>query len=200
MGLVFDSKLTWDEQVTKAVQGANKSLQALKIISKYFTQKEMVKLVTAFFYSKLYYNSQVWLIPSLKQDLKNKLNSVSGRALRICHQNKNITSIKTLHKDTNRATVKMWLDYCHAILLYDTIKKEIPEEEWIGLQLLQQNNRRSEFIYLTSNENYRVGKNKISNRLDQLSGKIKYTDLDMTRDSFKKKYKTLFIEEELKKL
>ena len=45
-----------------------------------------------------------------------------------------------------------------------------------------------------------MGKNKISNRLDQLSGKIKYTDLDMTRDSFKKKCKALFIEEQLMKL
>ena len=48
LGFVFDSKLPWDEQVTKPILGANKSLQALNIISKYFMQKEMVKLATAF--------------------------------------------------------------------------------------------------------------------------------------------------------
>ena len=37
-------------------------------------------------------------------------------------------------------------------------------------QSCKQNHSRPEFLFLTSHENYKVGKNKISNGLNQLSG------------------------------
>ncbi len=52
LGLIFDSKLNWYHQ-TVAIEKANKAKQALRMISRYFSAQEMVKLSTALFYSRL---------------------------------------------------------------------------------------------------------------------------------------------------
>ena len=54
LGITFDSKLQWTSQVSRAIKGANKSLQAIKLIRKYFTRNEIIQLLTSYFYSKLY--------------------------------------------------------------------------------------------------------------------------------------------------
>ena len=53
----FDSKLKWNEHVEMAIKGANVSLFGIKMIKKYFTPIEVRNLITAIFFSKLYY---VW--------------------------------------------------------------------------------------------------------------------------------------------
>ena len=93
-----------------------------------------------FFYSCLYYGSQVWLIPSLKGVLKSKLFSAAGAALRLLTKD---SSFKDLHKEFNRATSTQFQKYTTAVSLYDLIKKEIPEDEWINLQFNIQNDRRN---------------------------------------------------------
>ena len=42
-----------------AIEKANKAKQALRILSRYFSTDEMLKL--ALFYSRLYYGAKVWL-------------------------------------------------------------------------------------------------------------------------------------------
>ena len=74
LGIVFDTKLQWNEHVNYAIGGANTAKQALHLIAKYFTTaEEMVKLSTAFFYGKLYYGVKVWLMSILHSNLKKKL-------------------------------------------------------------------------------------------------------------------------------
>jgi hypothetical protein len=59
LGVIFDSKLQWTEHVSKAVQKSNRSLNALKIIRKFFNTPELIKLVTSNFFSILLYNSEI---------------------------------------------------------------------------------------------------------------------------------------------
>ena len=49
LGITFDSKLQWSSQVSRAIGGANKALQAIKLIRKYFTTPEIVQLLTSNF-------------------------------------------------------------------------------------------------------------------------------------------------------
>jgi hypothetical protein len=109
LGVIFDSKLCWSEQVTSAVNSANCSLNAIKIIRKFFSSRELINLVTSNFYSVMYYNSEVWNLPNLGQDLKHCLFVASARALRVC-LNYPDTSISymDLHRMTNRATPEMF--------------------------------------------------------------------------------------------
>jgi hypothetical protein len=83
LGVLFYSKLEWSLQVENSVRKAKSSLQGLRVISKYFTTTERLTLLMAFFYSRLYYGSQIWLLPSLKGALKSRLFSASGAALKL---------------------------------------------------------------------------------------------------------------------
>ena len=78
---------------------------AIKLIKKYFSNRELVGLVTSNFYSILFYNSQVWHIPSLKYNLKQQLLSVSARALKACMTNPDqIISFKKMQETNKRET------------------------------------------------------------------------------------------------
>ena len=66
LGIIFDSRFEWASQVEKSIAAARQATQALGLVRKFFTTKEMSKLVTAFVYSRLYYAAQVWLHPHLK--------------------------------------------------------------------------------------------------------------------------------------
>ena len=106
LGIIFDSKLQWTNQVINTIARANKALNAISLIKRYFTQDELIKLVTANFYSKLYYNSEVWQIPTLNQALKNKLMTASSRALKLCAKSNDVCllSNKDLHEMAGQAT------------------------------------------------------------------------------------------------
>ena len=70
---VFDSKLNWYKQTIKAIEKSKKAIQGLRLISKYFSVEEMIKLSTALFYSKLYYGARVCLTSGLSAQLKKKV-------------------------------------------------------------------------------------------------------------------------------
>jgi hypothetical protein len=61
---MFDAKMFWGPQ---AVKKANKALNSMKLIRKFFGVEELIKIITSNFYSLLYYNSDVWLTYSRKQ-------------------------------------------------------------------------------------------------------------------------------------
>jgi hypothetical protein len=75
LGLIFDSKLNWYHQTVTAIEKAKKAKQALRIISRYFSPVEMVKLSTTLFYSRLYYGAKIRLSSALSAILKKN----SGR-------------------------------------------------------------------------------------------------------------------------
>ena len=81
--VIFDSKLKWADHVAKAVKKANAALNAIKLIRKFCNQKELLTLITSNLYSILFYNSEIWHLPSLKATLKQKLLSASARALNL---------------------------------------------------------------------------------------------------------------------
>ncbi len=53
LGVIFETKLQWSEHVAKAILKSNRSLNALKIIRKYFNTNDLIKLVTSNFSSVL---------------------------------------------------------------------------------------------------------------------------------------------------
>ena len=57
LGLIYDTKLTWFAQAMVAIEKATKIKQGLRMVNKYFTKEEMVKLSTGLFYSRLYYGA-----------------------------------------------------------------------------------------------------------------------------------------------
>ena len=61
LGVMFDSKLQWSDQVSQAINKSRRALHGIKLIKKYLTKEETKMLLTPNFYSVLYYNCEIWL-------------------------------------------------------------------------------------------------------------------------------------------
>ena len=194
LGIKFDSKLDWSLQVENAIRKARRALQGIKIIYKFFSVTERLTLMTSLFYSRLYYGSQVWLLPSLKRTLKNRLFSASGAALKLLD---NSLTYKELHKKFNRATPTQFQKYTTAVSFYDLIKKEIPENDWINFQFNVQNDRRNTKICFQANNRLRCGINCISNRFKSVTNEIEKEWIELSRDVYKTRCKKRMITERL---
>ena len=75
LGVIFDSQLKWTQQVTNSIKKAKSALNAIKT--------EIKTLLTANFFSILYYNSDIWHLPSLSLQLKQSLLSASANTLKL---------------------------------------------------------------------------------------------------------------------
>ena len=194
LGVMFDSKLEWSLQVEKSVRKARATLQGIRVISKFFSTPEKLTLLTSLFYSRLYYGSQIWLLPSLKRTLKTKLFSASGAALKLLDKN---LSYKELHKKFNRATPTQFQKYTTAVSLYDLIRRETPEEDWINLQFNFQNDRRNTRLTFYASNRYKCGFNCLSNRFKSVTNEVEKEWIDLTRDAYKTKCKKRLITDKL---
>ncbi len=161
---------------------------------KYFTDKEMSKLITALVYSKLYYAAQVWLLPSLKKKLMDKLYSQSGRSLKLIDRH---STYKQLHCDYSRATPKLYSQYLTSVLYFDIIKTDfmLPEREFVAKNTLI--DRRNKKIVFTTDNACKIGLNIPSNRLKCVSNMIEKEWITLTKDSFKLKAKIHIIQKGL---
>ena len=174
LGVTFDSKLQWTEQVANSIKKANKSLLAIKLISKFFNQTEIKNLLTSNFYSVLYYNSEIWHLPKLAPYLKTLLMSASANALKLCTPSyTQDMSFTTLHEFNKRATPDQFCIYKQSLLLHTVYNFQTPKIEWLTLNFNQAFNQREGTFIAFDISNYKVGKtNSLANRLTCLNRKI----------------------------
>ena len=102
-------------------------------------------------------------------------------------------SFTELHEMSGRATPVKNRDYKTALQLYKTIDLQIPDTDWINLNLNAVNtSRQTKFI--TNKENrFKGGVNAFSNRAWYLNGKINQDRLGLPFNSYKIKCKKLFL-------
>lgn len=181
LGVTFDSKLNWSTHVALTIKKANKALNAIKLIRKYFSSKELIQIVTSNYYSILFYNSEVWHLPGLNAKLKHDLFVASAIALKMAlHYPDNNPSYSDLHRLAKRATPEMYCKYKCAILLYKTFNQKNPMEEWIHLNFDQINTTRQTKFMTSMNKNHSVGNNILINKFHHLNNEI---DLDWLNKS-----------------
>ena len=83
LGISFDSKLQWKHREQNAINKSKKALQVIYLFRKFFTKEKLLKVITSNYYSIFYYNSEIWLLPTLKPLLKQKLLSASDALLKL---------------------------------------------------------------------------------------------------------------------
>ena len=195
LGLTFDSKLQWIPQISRAINGANKSLQAVKLIRKYFTKSEIVQLLTSNFYSKLYYGAEIWHIPTLNQNCKKLLLSASANALKLCNKfyDPSISYLE-LHRIHKRALPHKFCLYRHSLLLYRLFNNFSPTRDWLDLNFQIVNTSRQAKFEVQNRSAYKVGNNILSNRLSILNKQITLDMLNLSLESYKLKCKALFLQ------
>jgi hypothetical protein len=63
---LFDTKLSRSQHIRNSNTKAYKALNAIKLLKKYFSSKELVLLLKGNNYSILFYNNEVWHLNNLK--------------------------------------------------------------------------------------------------------------------------------------
>ena len=146
------------------------------------------------YYSVLYYNSEIWLLPSLNPQSKQKLLSASAAPLKsITWYYNTIMSYDNLHSINKRATPNQMTTYKHALLLHKTYNNEEMSIDWTNIFFNQQFNNRYPYVKFFKTSNFKIGNNILSNRFTLLNGKIPLDWLNESEDSFKIKCKQKFL-------
>ena len=194
LGVAYDSKLNWNIHITNCITKANKALHAIKIIRRFFTSKELLMLITSNYYSILYYNSEIWHLPSNTFSSKKQLLAASAKPLKLCTSNYDFNmSYDYLHTINKRATPLQYMKYSHAILLHKLYNSNNQNQDWLDLFTNQTFNARNGNTHFVDTSNFKIGKNIISNRLNLINDQIKYEWLNLDLNHFKLKCKSLFL-------
>ena len=199
LGVMFDSKLNWNHQISLTISKAKKALYALRLIKKFFNPNEMRTLLDTYFYSILYYNSCIWLVPGIGCEMKQKLLSISACALRSCAlKNNDVISFEKVHEISKKCTPNQIMLYQSALQLYKTLNFEMPSfdkptfESITVLHQMPLSSRQHLFLIFKQN-NTKIGMNTTANKFYQLSGKITLNSLGYSFVHFKKLMKIQFL-------
>jgi hypothetical protein len=117
LGVIFDSKLQWSAQISKTILKANRALPTIKLPKNFLTQYELCTLLTANFWSILYYNSEIWHIPSLNPNSKQHFLAASAKALKLFDNTYSpFQSYIALHRSNTQAKPIQFSIFKHALL------------------------------------------------------------------------------------
>lgn len=115
LGVIFDNKLQWGPQVSQTITKAKRALNANKLIKPYFNTEELRKLLTSNYFSILFYNLEIWHIPSFKAYLKQQLLTASAAGLKLCTVgDTSIIWYKNLQLQNKWATPNQCMIYKHS--------------------------------------------------------------------------------------
>ena len=195
LGVYFDSKLDWHLHIQTSITKAKKALQAIKLIKKHFNTKELMTLIIANYYSILFYNAEIWHLPSLSRPAKQTLLSASAAPLKICCNTYHpLMSYEHLHTISQRPTPLKLKKYSHALLLHKVTNDQNQTKDWLDLNFNQNFNERCEKANFIDTSKNKVGKNLISNRLTIINNEIPYAWLNLEFKVFKKKVREMYYE------
>ena len=138
LGVSFDSKLNWHIQIENTITRAKRAPNTIKLILTHFNKHKVLNLIASNYYCILYYNSEIWHMPSNTHNSKKQLLSASALPLKLCTYNYDRnTSFLTLHKQLKRSTPNQIMLYKHALLLHKTYIDKSNSPEWPDLFLNQ---------------------------------------------------------------
>ena len=186
--------MKWNEQVAKAISGSITCLHGIGMIRKFFEPKDVKNLLTALYYSKLYYGSEIWQILGLSLALNKNFKFASVNAAKLCLNRPNLhqATYTKIHKRANRAKPAATILYRHAILAFKLFKDILCKDKFLHLNFQLVDNVRETKLNFIKRQNYDVGKNILLNRMQVLNNKIDKNWLNLSLDSYKIKCKKLF--------
>jgi hypothetical protein len=195
LGILMDNRLSWDKQVDKAITESRKALQAVRVVRRFFNREETKKLVTSLVYSRLYYASEVWLLPTLKEELFKKLYSQSGKILKVVDKELSYTQ---LHKTLSRATPRIYSLYQTCVNYYNVMCDQglLPGVKESSILNTMQASRNDALVFIRQNV-YKCGLNIVSHRLRSVTCMIKKEWMLMDKAVFKAHCKKYVIQQQL---
>lgn len=173
LGVCFDNKLNWSTQVDKAILKMHKLSGTMKYLRKYFTEDELTIILKGQLLSSVYYNSEVWLIPTLHAMMKRRLLSASAGLIKATYGlHEWHISNRDLHELGGLPTPEQWSKYVTARTLHSILNTQRPDDIYNALALQARYESRTNRMYFGENNNKRVGRNCFQNRCDLVSKKL----------------------------
>ena len=195
LGVIFDQKLQWYEHISLCISKSSKALNAIRLIRRFFSTKELLQIVTSNFFSILYYNSEIWHLQTLHGKLKQKLLSSSAKAIKTCVKHcTNDISFNRLHEIYKRATPDNYSLYKHALCTFKLMNCCPPfSTEWVAFNFNQILTSRQTMFKSNKANKKRIGLNALANRVSVVNGKIPLSWFNLTIDTYKIKCKMKFL-------
>ena len=97
LGIIVDSKLTFNEHLCKKIKKANSKLAVIKRNRSYLSFEQKKIILSSFVHSHFSYAPLAWMFYS--RELNNKINRVHRRALRILYEDEEGSFEELLKKD-----------------------------------------------------------------------------------------------------
>ena len=194
LGVTFDCKLNWKEHVANVIKKSNKTLYAIRIIKLFFNKSELKILLNSYYFSVLYYNSEIWLTPFLHSGPKQQLLSASANAIRSClNYPTKFISFECIHKDFKKSTPEQFALYKISLLLYKTFNNAIADTDWLEFsnQIICTSRQTTFDIHKSSN--FKIGNTILSNKFSCITRKIELDHLNLPYPSYKFKMKNVFL-------
>jgi len=105
-----------------------------------------------------------------------------------------------LHKKYNRATPYIYSLYMSTLNLFDLNHRRQPLQEYDNLQLITMNDRRNVKLVFIRNNKYKIGLNRLSNRMRSVTNVVNKSWMNLSRERFKKLCKDNIIKQMLLEL
>jgi len=189
LGLIFNHDLDWSEQTKKSLGKARGYLKWLHIIRKFMNKEICLNLITAFYFSAVYYGAPVWMIPHLKSKDWKLLEASHYKAMRIAIQDYT-RKVSRPNIDTQccRATPRQWSSYITASTVIKILKTREPS-------VLDENLRRT--MYINNRKPFKpsfqdrskhiIGRNAINNRISSTFASINFDwyNVNLGRDAIR---------------
>jgi len=170
LGINFSHNLDWTKQTLVAIGKANGYIRRLQIIRKFLTKETALKLITAFYFSMVYYGSVIWMTPDLKYKNWRLLEAAHYRVLRVAVQDysRNLTREK-IDQQCSRATPREWAAYASSSMAIKVVERETPR--WLSSDLrstLYINDRRRNRPIFLDRSRTKIGKQCFKHRLNSI--------------------------------
>jgi hypothetical protein len=135
--------------------------------------------------------------PQLNRTCKKRLFSQSGNSLKLIESE---LTFMQLHKKYNRATPYIYSPYMSTLNLFDLNHRRISLQEYDNLQHITTNDRRNVKLVFIWNNKYKIGLNRLSNRMHLVTNVVNKLWMNLSRECFKKVCKDNIIKQMLLEL
>ena len=148
LGITIDSKLSFEEHVSKLCKTASQKLHALARVAHYMDMAKCKIIMNAFISSQFSYCPLVWMLHSRK--LNNRINKIHERALKIVYGDHNATYEELLARDGS-VTIHERNIQTLAIEMYKVVNGYSPEIIQETFKLKERDIYCSKFPFSTRN-------------------------------------------------
>ena len=163
-GVMFDSKLSWENHVVHVCSIVKRKIYALRRISSDLNQSELLSIAHGSIYSVMYYAAGTWLNEGLQEKFVRKLKVLSNSTLQIVFgKRRQECSTLELHSQAKMLTPEQMALYQPGCLLQKVLAMKAPGDLYTLAMSQVSYKERTNTTMVTKNWSSKVGLSRFPN-------------------------------------